>query len=277
MTGADILERLCVHQLTLNQCDFRGSVECLARHGIYKTAVWHEKLEGIEVAEARRILNGEGVQATSYCAGGFFADQDPEGFDRAVTRNRRQIEQAAGLGARSIVMISGGLPEGSRDLEGARQRAAEGFSALVGTARAAGVTLGLEPLHPMVCGLRSVWSTLDDAAAVLDSLGAPDVTGLVLDTYALWWDTRLSGQIERLGSRVVNFHVSDWLRDTRDVRLDRGMPGDGVIDLPAMRAALENSGFGGDVEIEILSQDRWWKRDPDEVIGTILDRVRAAV
>jgi sugar phosphate isomerase/epimerase len=140
-----------------------------------------------------------------------------------------------------------------------------------------GVKIALEPLHPMVCATRSVLSTVKLANAWCDSLGAEDIVGIAVDTYAVWWDPDIETEIARAGKRICSFHVSDWLVDTQDLRLDRGMMGDGVIDLPALRRRVEAAGYDGYVEVEIFSQRNWWQRDPDEVIGVIKDRVQTAV
>jgi sugar phosphate isomerase/epimerase len=271
------IDRLCIHQVTLMQCDFRESIECLARHDVTMTAVWRDKLDGIGVADAVRVLNDNNVDVVSLCAGGLLTSPDPGQWRQALDDNQRWIEQAAAMGATSMVTITGGFQEGDRDADAARARALEGLARLVPHARAAGVRLALEPLHPMVFGFRSVISTMKEANAMLDLIGADDVMGLAVDTYALWWDSELEDQIDRAGSRIINFHVSDWLPETRDIRLDRGMPGDGLIDNRGIRERLESAGFDGPIEVEIFSEQDWWKRGADFVVQTILDRYRGAL
>jgi len=267
------LQRLCIHQVTLlEQCDFGQSVDCLARHGVMTTAVWREMMEAVGVKTAKRALNDSGVKAPVFCSAGFLTASDPAAFAKALDDNRRWFEQAAELGARTIVTLTGGLDPARPDLEAARQRALEGLATLIPEARAAGVRLALEPLHPMVCGLRSVLSTLGDANDWLDQLDADDVMALTVDSYALWWDPKLQDDIKRAGDRLASFHVSDWLPETRDVRLDRGMPGDGLIDNRTIRKWVEQTGFDGLIEVEIFSAQDWWQRDPDEVISTIIQR-----
>ncbi len=252
------------------QCDFQASIACLSRHGVRKTALWIEKLESVGVAEARRILSGEGVEAISLCPI-LLTGQGGKASETADA-NRRRISQAQAVGAKSVVAITGGLSEGDLDLAAARERAVEALIDIVPDARAAGIRIALEPLHPAVCGYRSVISTIDDAMAMIASVRADDVMGLAVDTYALWWDSRLGRQIADAGRHIVNFHVSDWLRETRDVRLDRGMPGDGLIDNRGIREMVEKAGYDGAIEVEILSRLDWWARDPDEVVRTIVAR-----
>lgn len=268
-------ERLCIHQVTLSgRCDFGQSVDCLARNGVFKTAIWREMLDAAGLKAAKRALADSGVQAPVFCSAGFLTSADPEAFAGVLDDNRRWFDQAAELGASTIVTLTGGLDPASPDLDAARKRALDGLARLVPDARAAGVRLALEPLHPMVCGLRSVLSTLGDANDWLDQLDAGNALGLTVDSYALWWDPALEREISRAGDRIASFHVSDWLRETRDVRLDRGMPGDGLIDNRTIRRWIERTGFSGLIEVEIFSARDWWRRAPDEVVMTIKERYR---
>lgn len=271
-------ERLCIHQVTLlEQCDFRQSVECLARNDVFKTAIWRDKLDAFGMKNARQALDDSGVEAPVFCSGGFLTAKEPAAFAASLDDNRRWLDQAASLGAKVMVTLTGGLDPENPDLQAARDQALDGLSRLVPDARSAGVRIGLEPLHPMVCGLRSVLSTLADANDWLDQLGADDVLGITLDSYALWWDPALEREIKRAGDRIISFHVSDWLPETRDVRLDRGMPGDGLIDNRLIRAWLERAGFDGLIEVEIFSARDWWCRDPNEVVRMIKERYQTCL
>jgi sugar phosphate isomerase/epimerase len=129
----------------------------------------------------------------------------------------------------------------------------------------------------MVCASRSVLSTVGLAVEWCDALAADDIVGIAVDTYAVWWDPQIHASIARAGRRIVSFHLSDWLADTQDLRLDRGMMGDGVIDLPALRQAVEAAGYDGWLEVEIFSQRNWWQREPDDVIRVIRERMRTSV
>jgi sugar phosphate isomerase/epimerase len=122
-------------------------------------------------------------------------------------------------------------------------------------------------------------NTLGHALSICDRLD-PQRTGalgIALDAYHVWWDYELFDQIRRIGRRrLLAYHVCDWLVPTRDLLLDRGMMGDGVIDLPRIRATVEDIGFAGFVEVEIFSQD-WWSRPMDEVLRTCIQRFRSVV
>ncbi len=266
------LERLCIHQVTLMQCGFAEGLECMTRHGVPMTAIWHEKLDEVGVAAARQVPSDTRIKPVALCVGGTMSTGNPAERASQIELTRRRIESCAELGIGSLLMLTGGLGTGETDLLAARRSALAGFGSVLPEARAAGVRLVLEPLHPMVCGFRSVISTLSAACDFLDELDADDATGLALDTYALWWDLNLPRDILRAAPRLRHFHVSDWLAETADLRLDRGMPGDGLIDNRAIRRAVEDAGFRGPVEIEIFSRRRWWKESPDEVVSEIVRR-----
>jgi len=186
--------------------------------------------------------------------------------------NRRAIDEAAALGARCLILVCGGLMPLSRDLAAARALVQEGLAALLPHARAAGVPLAIEPLHPMYAAERCCINTLAQANDLCDELGHG--IGVAIDVYHLWWDPDLAHEIARAGKagRILAFHLSDWLVPTTDLLLDRGMMGDGVIDLRGIRGWVEAAGFDGLSEVEIFSERNWWKRPIGEVLDTCLER-----
>ena len=266
------MKHLCVHQISFGRHDFATCVAALARHGIHLTAVWHDKLAAIGAPAAARLLADHGVRAVAVCPGGLLTARDRAEWRRALEHNRRLLDAAAVIGANSLVTVAGGLAAGERDLRFARDRALEGIAALLPDARAAGIKLALEPLHPMTCAYRGVLTTLAQANDWCDMLDAGTDVGIALDSYAVWWDPALAEQIVRAGPRLLHLHLADWLADTRDVRLDRGMPGDGVIDLPGFLVQVAATGFSGPLEFEIFSERNWWQRTPDQVADACGDR-----
>ena len=265
--------RFCIHQVTMmEQCSFQQFVECLARHGIDKAAIWRPKLDQVGVSLGKKLLEDHGIDPVALCAAVLLGDVPTNQCHERVECNRKIIEQAAAIGAPSVIVITGGLAAYGRDIAGARAMCLEILGELGRHARDLGINLILEPLHPMVCGNRSVISTLQEANLMLNAIDMDDVLGIALDTYALWWQSDLESQIKEAGSRISHFHVSDWLPDTKDVRLDRGMPGDGLIDNREIRHWLEATGFNGPVEVEIFSKRDWWTRPEDEVVSVIRQR-----
>ena len=249
-----------------------GLAECIegcARHGIPGISPWRDVLQAMGVEQAARAIRDAGLSVSGLCRGGMFPAADAAGRAAAIEDNRRAIAEAHAIGAACLVMVCGGLPPGSKDLEGARAMVRDGLHAIMEEARAAGVTIALEPLHPMTCADRSVLSTLGQALDLCDELG--EGSGVALDVYHVWWDPALRAQIARADGRIAAFHVCDWLVPTTDTVFDRGLPGEGVIDIPGIRALVEAQGYRGHTEVEILSR-RWWAADPDEVLQEIRRR-----
>jgi sugar phosphate isomerase/epimerase len=217
------------------------------------------------LANAQKSIKANGLTVTGLCRGGFFTAQDWR------DDNLRAIEEAHALGAQCLVLVVGGLQAGSKDLLGARQRVRDGIAAMLPEARKAGVPLAIEPLHPMQAAERACINTLEQALDVCDELG--EGIGVAVDVYHVWWDPKLEEQIRRAGRRrLLAYHLCDWLVPTRDLLNDRGMMGDGVIDLPRIRGWVEGAGYTGFDEVEIFSELDWWKRDPDEVLRTCKER-----
>jgi len=253
-------------------CDFARAVELCVAHGVTAISPWRDQVEAIGLREAARIVHANGLRVTGLCRGGMFPAADAEGRNKAHEDNRRAIEEAAVLGADCLVLVCGGLPPGSRDLAGARQQVAEGIAAILPRARAAGVPLAIEPLHPMYAGDRNCINTLDQALDLCEQLG--EGVGVVIDAYHVWWDPALPAAIARAGreGRILAHHICDWLVPTKDLLLDRGMMGDGVIDLKAFRAMINAAGYHGPEEVEFFSTNNWWKRPGEEVVQTVVER-----
>ena len=275
------LNRLSINQLTTrDQWSLPEAADGYARAGVGAMAVWWEKLREIGAARAARVIRDAGLAVTGYCAGGLLTARDPVARRQRIDDNRRMVDEAVAIGSSCLVALGGGLDPDDRDIDGARRRALDGFAELLPYVRDAGIVLALEPLHPMVCATRSVLCTLRQANEWCDALGGgPGVeggVGIALDTYNVWWDPELESQIERAAGRIAAYHVSDWLPDTRDLRFDRGMPGDGVIDFRRFAERVTAAGYRGRHEVEILSK-RWWREDPETVVATVLKRFRTVM
>jgi len=154
----------------------------------------------------------------------------------------------------------------------------DGIGEVLDHARAAGVPLAIEPRHPMHCAGQGCVNTLAQALDLCDELDRGGAAlGVAVDVYHVWWDPQLKVQIERASDRrLLVFQISDWLRSSKNIPADRGMMGDGVIDLPLVRSWMEEAGYRGFHEVEILSAGNWWRRDPDEVLATCRVRHQTA-
>ncbi|PDT53229.1 MULTISPECIES: sugar phosphate isomerase/epimerase family protein [Sinorhizobium] len=270
------VEGLSINLATIRQqCGFAEAVDVCLKHGITAIAPWRDQVAAIGLNEAARIVRSKGLKLTGLCRGGFFPAADAAGREKALDDNRRAIDEAAALGADCLVLVVGGLPDGSKDIDRARRMVEEGIAAVLPHARAAGVPLAIEPLHPMYAADRACVNTLGQALDICETLGAG--VGVAIDVYHVWWDPNLANQIARAGrmKAILAHHICDWLVPTKDMLTDRGMMGDGVIDLREIRGMIEAAGFLGAQEVEIFSADNWWKRPAEEVIATCVERFRS--
>jgi sugar phosphate isomerase/epimerase len=265
---------LSINSITVKAWSLEQLVEGCTRAGIGGISPWRDIVQACGVARAGSLIRDAGLAVTGLCRGGLFTAPDQAGRQAALDDNRRAIDEAAGIGARCLVLVAGGLPKGSRDLADAHGQVRDALAALLPYARAAKVPLAIEPLHPMFAADRACVNTLAHALDLCDQLG--DGAGVAVDTYHVWWDPELPRQIARAGNRILAYHVNDWLVPTTDLLLDRGMMGDGVIDLRGIRAQIEATRYAGHCEVEILS-NKWWQRDPDEVLRICVERHQTVV
>ncbi|MCZ7642521.1 MAG: sugar phosphate isomerase/epimerase [Pseudorhodoplanes sp.] len=267
------------------QGDFVAIVEACARHGIRAVSPWRDQVAHVGLDRAVKAVRDAGLDLSGYCRGGMFT-ADAAHRQQARDDNRRAVDEAKALSAPCLVLVVGGLPQysrpgsaPSRDLAAAQAMVEEEIAALLDYAKSANMPLAIEPLHPMYAADRACVNSTRQALDICDRIdpAGSGVIGVAIDTYHVWWDFELFDQIRRAGrKRLLAFHVCDWLVPTRDLLLDRGMMGDGVIDLPKARATVEAEGFGGYVEVEIFSED-WWARPMDEVLATCIERFRTVV
>lgn len=260
-------------------------IDACARNGIRAIDPWRDQVAAIGLDRAVRAVKDAQLELSGYCRGGMFP-ADPAHRSQARDDNRRAVDEATALGASCLVLVVGGLPQysrpgsaPSRDIWGAQAQVEDGIAELLAYARTAKMPLAIEPLHPMFAADRACVNTTRQALDLCDRLdpARTGALGVAIDVYHVWWDFELMPQIERAGhDRLLAFHVCDWLVPTTDMLNDRGMMGDGVIDIPRIRAAVEAQKFAGYVEVEIFS-NRWWAMPVDDVIATCVARMKTVV
>lgn len=261
------LSRFSINQMTVKQLTLPELTEACVRLGIPGVGLWREPVRAYGVEAAAKLVRDAGLTVTSLCRGGFLTAIDPDERARALADNRAAIEEAAALGTDTLVLVSGGLPAGSRDLAGARSRIAEALSVLAPYAGERGVRLAIEPLHPMYAADRCVVSTLDQALDLAERFPASEV-GVVVDTYHIWWDDKAPEAVARAGSsgRIHAFQLADWTTPLpAGVLNGRGQLGDGSIDMREWRERVDATGYGGPIEVELFN-DGLWSRDGVEVL-----------
>lgn len=257
------MSRFSFNQITAKHWALPDLVEGLVEAGVDKVALWREPVAEHGLARSAALVRAAGLTVTSLCRSGFF--QAPDWFDD----NRRAIDEAAALGTKVLVLVSGGLPEGSRDIAGARQHVADAVAALVPHAAANDVTLAIEPLHPMYAADRCVINTWDQAMAIAEQHPAGRV-GVTVDTYHLWWDDTVLDKIAQAGERIAIYQLADWTTPLpAGVLTGRGLPGDGCVDMAAFHAAVEKAGYTGPIEVEVMNEELWRRPGREILAATV--------
>ena len=259
--------------------------EC-ARRGIRAISPWRDQVAAVGLDKIAKALRDTGLELSGYCRGGMFPASNAEGLRAALDDNRRAVDEAKTLNAACLVLVVGALPGAlagkpeHKNLARSRHQVHDGIAATLAYAREVDMPLAIEPLHPMYAADRACVNTMEQALDICDALdpSKSGALGVAVDAYHVWWDPKLKAQIERAGrDRLLAFHVCDWLVPTRDLLNDRGMMGDGVIDIPRIRGWVEAQGFAGCSEVEIFSAANWWQREGGEVLDTCIERHRQHV
>jgi sugar phosphate isomerase/epimerase len=254
------LDSCSINTATLGfQAPIGEVIDAVARAGFGMIAPWRREVEGNDVKAIARQIRDAGLALSGYCRSTYIPAIDAQSFRTNIEANKRALDDAATLGAPCFVMVVGSLPAGSKDLNAARRQVKEASEELVEYGHKVGVKIALEPLHPVYAADRSCLTLLSEALDWCDEIADPWI-GVAIDCYHVWWDPNLMPAIARAKNRIFAYHVCDWLVPTTDVLNDRGMMGDGIIDLKAIRSAIETAGYAGAVEVEIFSSGNWWKR-----------------
>jgi len=256
-----------------------------ARNGIRAVSPWRDQVAAAGLPATERTLRAHGLELSGYCRGGMFTAADDAGLQLARDDNLRALDEACTLRAACLVLVVGALPGAlqgraeHKDIALSRRQVFDGIAWLLEQARARGMPLAIEPLHPMYAADRACVNTLEQALDLCDALDPQrsGALGVAVDLYHVWWDPKLQAQIERAGrERLLAFHVCDWLTPTTDLLNDRGMMGDGVIDIRQVRASVEANGFAGYSEVEIFSH-RWWGLSGEQTLRSCIERHRGCV
>jgi sugar phosphate isomerase/epimerase len=251
------MRRLCVHTITTKPLSLEECLVEFPKRGVSGITIWRQALEGRDLGVVARQTRDAGLEVVSLCRGGFFPAATAAGRQTAIDDNLKAIEQAHAVGAPLIVLVCGAVP--GQSLVESRKQIAEGIAAVLPAAEEAGVKLAIEPLHPMYADDRSAVNTMRQAHEICDALGSPKAVGIAVDVYHVWWDPELKSQIALAGQtgRLHAFHICDWRTPTTDLLNDRGLMGEGCINIREISDWVGATGFTGHREVEIFSNRLW--------------------
>ena len=267
------MSRLCIHTITTKPWSTEVCIQQYSRAGAGGITFWRYNLEGRKPVEVGLQAREAGLDIVSLCRGGFFPAREAADRQKAIDDNRLCIQQAHELGAPLIVLVCGAVP--GQPLAESRKQIADGIAAVLPEAEAAGVKLAIEPLHPMYADDRSAVNTMRQANEICDALGSPASVGIAADAYHIWWDPELEAQIKLSAEkqRLFAYHICDWKTPTTDFLNDRGLMGEGCINLREMSGWVDAAGFTGHREVEIFST-RYWEMDQVQWLGMITEAYR---
>jgi sugar phosphate isomerase/epimerase len=259
---------LSFNQATAERASLPDVIEACARHGVPGISIWRHKLAETGLERAAKRVRDAGLRVSSLCRGGMFPAPTASERSARLDDNRRAIDEAATLGAEVLVLVCGAATD--RDIRAARAMVADGIAAIAPYAAERGVRLGIEPLHPAFASERSCITTMREARLISERFDSANV-GVVVDVYHVWWDPERAEEIARLGDRVAGYHVNDWLVPVKNVLMNRGMMGDGVIELRRIRGEIERAGYRGPIEVEIFNEEIW-QTPLDELVRRTKER-----
>ncbi|MGV9872279.1 sugar phosphate isomerase/epimerase family protein [Streptomyces cellulosae] len=262
------LTRFSINQMTVKQLTLPDLVTACRDLGVPAVGLWREPVQEYGVEAAAGLVRDAGLAVTTLCRGGFLTAVDADERAAALADNRRAVDEAATLGTDTLVLVSGGLPPGTKDLRAARERIADALTELAPYAEDHGVKLAIEPLHPMFASDRCVVSTLTQALDLAERFPAHQV-GVTVDTYHIWWDDTAPEAIARAGAqqRIHTFQLADWITPLPEGVLNgRGQIGDGAIDMREWQGYVEAAGYTGAIEVELFNEELW-ARDGRELLA----------
>jgi sugar phosphate isomerase/epimerase len=267
------LSRLCVHTITTKPWDIHTAISKYAESGIGGISVWRDTLENKNLKDIASELNNAGVEPVSLVRGGFFTSQNKIEREKAIDENKRALDEAAAIGAPMVVLVCGATP--GQSVQTDLKQTQEGIAKTLDHAASCGVKLAIEPLHPMYADIRSSVSTLKSANDLCDALQSKHV-GIAVDAFHVWWDPEFQKEIVRCGQsgNLSAYHICDWKVDMKDMLNDRGLMGEGVIDLKTMSKEVDDAGFTGFYEVEVFSK-HWWGQDQDAYLAKIIETYQA--
>ena len=261
------LSRLAIHTMTHKPWSLEQCIDRFTRAGVAGISVWRNVLQPMGSKAAGKMLRDSGLAVPALVRGGFFPAFEAPDRQKAIDENIRCIDEAADIGAEMVVLVCGAVP--GMSLQDARKQIRDGIAAVLPHAAASKVKLAIEPLHPMFAADRSAVNTMGQAREICESIKNPWL-GIACDVYHVWWDGDLENEIKLAGEQktLFAFHICDWRVNTRDLLNDRGLMGEGCINIRQIRSWVEEAGFRGLNEVEIFSNERW-ASDQDEYLKQI--------
>jgi sugar phosphate isomerase/epimerase len=242
---------LAVSQLSTLSWDFEQDVHRYLEWGFDGIGIYRRKLDDYGIPAATSLLQSTGMQVTSLTWAGGFTGSDGLGYEEAIDNSIDALHDAASIGAKTLVVITGGL--NSHIKKHAGRVLIQALKELAQVAAGLDVTLSLEPIHQ---GCGESWSFIHDLKPALDlieQVGHPSV-GLACDLYHIGLGRDPMTWLPDIGPYLNLIQLGDG-RHSPMGEMNRCLLGQGCVPLGAMLDRLLESGFEGPIEVELLGED----------------------
>src|SRR6516165_4658137 len=101
------LDRLSMKQITMENCSLETVIQTCVQHNIRWIAPWRHKVAEAGLQNATRMIRDSDLSVSSLCRGGMFAADTNRKAQESLDDNRRAVDEAAELGAKTLVLVCG--------------------------------------------------------------------------------------------------------------------------------------------------------------------------
>ncbi|MCO6449537.1 MAG: sugar phosphate isomerase/epimerase [Caldilineales bacterium] len=251
------MPKLSVSDITTYNWTFEQDILNYPKHGIEGVGVFRDKLDNYGVDKGIALLEQSPLQVANLVGAGFFLSNPASTraqIKYGIQDTLEAIELAQRLKTEVILMLTGTANTFFQTQATAEELVVTALKEVAPVARAAGVKLAIEPIHPKYDGftfLRTIPQTMD----IIERVGEENV-GLMFDTYHLWETDDLIKNIAVAGDRIFSVHINDEEKDYAPGN-DRTIMGRGIIPLSEILDAIADTGYDGFYDVEIMSGEIW--------------------
>lgn len=242
------IERFAVSELSTLKWSFEEDVENLKKRGVDAIGVWRHKLSEFGQEKGAELLIEREMSVSSLQWAGEFTGAGLMTFDDAVADTRAAIFEAALIGADCLIIHPGS--RNGHTVSHALRLIRDALNQLIPIARDIGVTLAIEPTHP-VCGRDfSFVDKIEVAQELVAEFGSRNL-GIVYDTFFMGDSPKCLEQLSQCANEICLVQLADG-DYSHSQTPERNVPGRGNLPLREMLELLAESGYEGYYELEVF-------------------------
>jgi sugar phosphate isomerase/epimerase len=245
------MDRLAVSELTTFRWSFEEDVKNYRDADVAAIGIWRQKLADFGEDRGARLLETAGLVASSLQWAGGFTGSDGRSHADSLADARVAIQTAAALGAKCLIVHSGA--RGSHTHKHARRLFREALQKLLPLAEERGVTLAVEPMTGDCGGEFTFLNCFDETLGLITECKSPAL-GIVLDTYHWGHQPLLFERLPQLMPHLALVQLGDSRHLPRG-ETNRCLLGEGIVPLQEIVQSLENAGYSGYYEVELMGEE----------------------